>query len=155
MKTAAAFCAIFVSVFAARLCHSGVLWVEEAYPIAAALEVLRGKALYRDIWFDKPPLFPALRAVRGGHGLETAACRDAAGGVYLLVRVPAGAAVLDFAGRSVRGGLLAFFLTFGMAPAVMAVAPDLLMMAPHLLAIFFCLRGSRSGRGCAAGWRCW
>ena len=41
---------------AVRFCHLDVLWVEEAYPLAAARAMLAGKALYRDIWFDKPPL---------------------------------------------------------------------------------------------------
>ena len=34
-----------------RFAHSDLLWIEEAYPMAAAAEVLRGKMLYRDIWF--------------------------------------------------------------------------------------------------------
>src|ERR1700722_5232367 len=51
---AAAF--IFCGLLAARLCHIGVLWVEEGYPAAAAIQILNGKALYRDVWFDKPPL---------------------------------------------------------------------------------------------------
>ena len=38
------------------LLHSGIVWVEEAYPTAAAIQILDGKALYRDVWFDKPPL---------------------------------------------------------------------------------------------------
>ena len=44
-------------VVGARFCHLDLLWVEEAYPMAAATELLRGKILYRDIWFDKPPLY--------------------------------------------------------------------------------------------------
>ena len=45
-------------VAAARLCHLDIVWVEEGYPLAAAREILAGKPLYSDIWFDKPPLFP-------------------------------------------------------------------------------------------------
>ena len=51
-----AIAALFLGLLATRLCHVGILWVEEAYPAAAALQILDGKALYRDIWFDKPPL---------------------------------------------------------------------------------------------------
>ena len=47
---------LFVGLAAARLCHSGIVWVEEAYPAAAAIQILDGKSLYRDVWFDKPPL---------------------------------------------------------------------------------------------------
>jgi len=48
---------IFLAVLAARLCSVHVLWVDEAYPLAAAARLLHGDVLYRDIWFDKPPLY--------------------------------------------------------------------------------------------------
>ncbi|MGD0579271.1 MAG: hypothetical protein ABSC08_10125, partial [Bryobacteraceae bacterium] len=60
---------------AVRFCHLDVLWVEEAYPLAAARAMLAGKALYRDIWFDKPPLsalFYVLFDARGGFLLRLA-----------------------------------------------------------------------------------
>lgn len=50
---------LFAVVLLLRLCHRDIVWVEEGYPLAAAAEMLRGKALYSEIWFDKPPLFPA------------------------------------------------------------------------------------------------
>ena len=53
-KSCLRFCSL--GLLAARLCHSGIVWVEEAYPTAAAIQILDGKALYRDVWFDKPPL---------------------------------------------------------------------------------------------------
>src|SRR4029077_11583214 len=43
-------------VIAARLCHSSVLWADDNLPLAAAMQVARGKVLYRDVWFDKPAL---------------------------------------------------------------------------------------------------
>src|SRR4028118_1956983 len=57
MRVAAAGCGIAVIVTGARFCHLDLLWIEEAYPLAAAAEILQGKVLYRDIWFDKPPLY--------------------------------------------------------------------------------------------------
>jgi hypothetical protein len=56
-RTGAAAAAIVLLVVATRLCHLHLVWIEEAYGMAAAAEVLRGKLLYRDIWFDKPPLY--------------------------------------------------------------------------------------------------
>ena len=41
---------------AARLCHVHILWEGDTLPLAAAQQMLHGKVLYRDIWFDKPPL---------------------------------------------------------------------------------------------------
>lgn len=136
----------------ARLCHVRVVWVEEAYPIAAALEMLRGKMLYRDIWFDKPPLFPAFYLLFGAQ-------------IGWPLRI-AGAALILIAcwlawslARSLwteREGVLAavllgFFLTFGVPSAVMAAAPDLLMVAPHLAAILLCVRGRPFLSGLAGG----
>jgi hypothetical protein len=59
------FFALFLIVLVLRLCHVDILWAEENLPLAAASEMLRGKALYRDIWFDKPPLVPAFYLLWG------------------------------------------------------------------------------------------
>lgn len=135
-----------------RFCHWNVVWVEEAYPMAAALEMLRGRMLYRDIWFDKPPLFPLFYALFGaqyGWPLRLAGtlwilfcCYSA----YLLAR--------QWWGQReglTAAALLGFFLTFGIPSAVMAAAPDLLMVAPHLLAILFCVRKQPFYAGLACG----
>ena len=57
--------AIIVLVCATRFSHVNLLWIEEAYGSAAAAEVLRGQALYRDIWFDKPPLYALIYTLWG------------------------------------------------------------------------------------------
>ena len=62
----------FSDLLAARLCHTGIVWVEEAYPTAAAIQILDGKLLYRDIWFDKPPL-AALHVFAVGRAHRSAA----------------------------------------------------------------------------------
>ena len=60
------FLLLFALLLAARLCHVEILWAEETLPLAAAQQMRAGKVLYRDIWFDKPPLAPALYTVLGG-----------------------------------------------------------------------------------------
>jgi hypothetical protein len=123
---------------AVRFCHVGVLWVEEAYPMAAARAMLSGKTLYRDIWFDKPPLFPGFYTLFGagmGWPLRLAGA--------LFVGFAAWAAW--WAARRLWGQpgdaagwaalLTAFFLTFDFPAAAMALTPDLLAMPFHLLAI--------------------
>lgn len=135
-----------------RFCHSRVVWVEEAYPMAAALEMLRGRMLYRDIWFDKPPLFPIYYASFGaqyGWPLRLA-------GTLLVLACCYAAFLLAKEWWSEREGLaaaalLGFFLTFGIPSAVMAAAPDLLMITPHLLAILFCVRNQPFRAGLACG----
>ncbi|MBL8230873.1 MAG: hypothetical protein JNL98_20430 [Bryobacterales bacterium] len=139
-------------VAVARFCHLNIVWVEEAYPMAAALEMLRGKMLYRDIWFDKPPLFPAYYALFGAwHGWQLRLA-----GALLVLACCFCAFLLAREWWTEReglaaAGLLGFFLTFGIPSAVMAAAPDLLMIAPHLLAIFFCVREQPVRAGLACG----
>ena len=60
MKPAYFLLILFALLAAARLCHIGILWAEEDLPLAAAAQMHAGKMLYRDIWFDKPPLLPAV-----------------------------------------------------------------------------------------------
>lgn len=152
MTARAVFPALFAVVLAARLCHWRVVWVEEAYPLAAALEMLRGKMLYRDFWFDKPPLFPLFYVLFGaqtgwvlrlaGSLVVMAACLFA----YLLARRVWG----EREGLT-AAALLAFFLTFDIHASVMPAAPDLLMVAPHLAALYFCVRGKAFWAGVALG----
>jgi hypothetical protein len=143
---------LFLGLLAARLCHSGIVWVEEAYPTAAAVQILDGKALYRDIWFDKPPLSAWIYLLW-----------DARIGITLRV---AGAAFVfacccmlwKFA-RDLWGPreglaaalLLGFFLTFGIPAAVMALAPDLVMVLPHIAAVYLAWRGRAFLSGLTAG----
>jgi hypothetical protein len=143
---------LFAGLVLARLCHSAIVWVEEAYPAAAAIQILHGKTLYRDVLFDKPPLSALVYLLW-----------DARMGVLLRI---AGAAFVfacclmlwRFA-RDVWGPreglaaalLLGFFLTFGIPAAVMALAPDLLMVLPHIAAVYLAWRGRPLLSGLVAG----
>ena len=57
---------LFALLVAARMCHVDILWAEETLPLAAAQQMSAGQVLYRDIWFDKPPLVPVLYTALGG-----------------------------------------------------------------------------------------
>src|SRR5215471_8697191 len=65
MKPALLFLLLFLGLLVARLCHSQILWAEEGLSMAAAAQMETGKALYRDIWFDKPPLLAAVNLLWG------------------------------------------------------------------------------------------
>jgi len=129
--------AIVALLAAVRFCHAGVLWVEEAYPLAAARSLLAGHTLYRDIWFDKPPLFPAFYTFFGatmGWPLRLAGALFVAFAAWTAWR----AARQLWGNRDVAGWaavLVAFFLTFDFPAAAMALTPDLLALPFHLLAI--------------------
>src|SRR5579862_2786772 len=49
-----------------RLCHVNILWADEDYHLAAAIQMLHGKMLYRDLWYDKPPLTALVAMLFGG-----------------------------------------------------------------------------------------
>jgi len=144
--------ACFLLLLASRLCHVAIIWIEEAYPAAGAIQMLAGKTIYRDFWFDKPPLSPLTYLLWGGYPgiplriadaiLLTAACML----LYLFAERlwterEAMAAAL----------LLAFFFTFEFPASALAIAPDLLMTIPHIAAVYLAWRGRAFWSGVVAG----
>jgi hypothetical protein len=143
---------LFTLVLAARLCHLDILWAEETLPLAAAAQMERGKVLYRDLWFDKPPLLAWTYLAwdaRDGFPLRWA------GALYvLLVCAIAWRFARDLWGRPEAfwaAGLLAFYLVFDIPSAVTPLAADLLMLAPHLAAVWLAWRGRTFWSGVLAG----
>ena len=137
--------AIFAAALFTRLLHSNVLWVEEAYPTTAAINILAGRSLYSDFWFDKPPLFPLLYTLWGA---QTGALLRIAGASYITLCAWLMARV---AGNWVAGGLLAFFLIFDVPAASMVLGPDLLTPAPVLGAVLLRQRPIAAGAVLALG----
>ena len=139
-------------LMATRACHVGVLWADDNLPLAAAAQMAQGKTLYRDVWFDKPPLVAGVNLLwgaRAGWPLRVG------GALYVLL-----AAWLAYAcARRKWGeregftaaGLLAFFLSFGLPSAVIPLAADMLLIAPHLAAVCLAWRGQPFWSGAAAG----
>jgi hypothetical protein len=146
------FSGLFVLLLTAHLCESGVLWAEETLPLAAALRMLHGSALYRDIWFDKPPLVPAVYLLWGA---KIGWVLRVAGAVYAwLACVPAYAFAEGLWSRREgywAAALMGFFLTFDTHSAVLPLAADLLLLAPHLAALLLVLRKQFFWGGLAAG----
>lgn len=144
--------ALAAVVLATRLAHSSVLWVEESYPAAAAVQMLGGRVPYRDFVFDKPPLAPLFYAVFGAWpGVPSRII----GAAYVML-----CAWLAFAlarrlwnHRSgwIAAGLAVFSLTFYVPAAVIALAPDILMVAPHLGAMLALISGRPLVAGALAG----
>lgn len=60
------FTGLFLCLLASRLCHLHILWAEEGYGAAGAVQLLHDKAIYRDFWFDKPPLAAVIYTLWGG-----------------------------------------------------------------------------------------
>jgi len=129
-----------------------VLWVDEDYHLAAGIQTLHGKMLYRDVWYDKPPLNAWVYAAIGGIWGWPLRLFDA---LYVL----AICGVMYRFARNVwsereglfAAGLLAFFLNFDLAFAVVPIAPDLFMMLPHIAAVYLAWRGKPLAAGIACG----
>src|SRR5271163_542535 len=152
MRRGLIFALIAAVVIAARLCHANVLWADDNLPLAAAMEVARGKVLYRDVWFDKPALvawIDLLWGARAGILLRLA------GAAYVMA---VAATAWQFARSKWTGRegvfasfFAAFFLTFGLPSAVIPLASDMLLILPHLAAVYFAWRGRAFLSGACAG----
>lgn len=134
--------ALLLALFLTRLTHRGILWVEEAYPAAAAIQMFEhGKLLFTDFQFDKPPLSAVVYLLWGG--LPGWPLR-LAGAAYVTLCAWLAYALAHRWWSATEGfwaaALVAFYLTFGVPSAVMAMAPDLLCLAP-LLGMMLALAG--------------
>jgi len=153
VKTAGLFLlTLFALILAARLCHLDILWAEETLPLAAGVQMTHGKTLYREVWFDKPPLLAwtyLAWGARDGFALRLA------GALYALLACSlAWRFAHDLWGRREAlwaAGLLAFYLVFDIPSAVTPLAADLLMLAPHLAAVWLAWRGRAFWSGVLAG----
>ncbi|MEZ5356502.1 MAG: hypothetical protein R2762_28035 [Bryobacteraceae bacterium] len=139
---------LFLAIAAVRFTQLDVLWVEESYPAAAAIQVLHGKVPYRDFVYDKPPLsiaFYLLFGAYAGWPLRLA------GSLYVLLCAWLASRMAQRLWNPATGSLAAiltaFALTFYFPSAAMALSPDLLMIAPH----FAAMAAAASGRPLAAG----
>jgi hypothetical protein len=129
-----------------------VLWGEEDLPLAAALRMLHGGVLYRDIWFDKPPLLPAVYLLWGA---RIGPVLRVAGALYAFLCCVLAYAFAGWLWSRREGyaaaALIGFFLTFDTHSAVLPLAADLLLLAPHLAAVLLASRRQFFWSGMAAG----
>lgn len=131
-----------------RLTHINLLWADEDYHLAAALNILHGKMPYRDFWYDKPPLAAIYYLLIGAHPgwplrlLDAAYVLAACGIAYKLARNWWGEAE-----GAVASFLVAFSLAFYIPPAVIAFAADAMMLIPHLAGVYFAQRRSALAAG--------
>jgi hypothetical protein len=142
---------VFVCALAFRLCHADVLWVDEAYPLAAAARILHGDVLYRDIWFDKPPLYAWIYLLWGG---ATGWLLRLAGALFVaLCALLAGIAArrLFAAGAAGAALLLGCFLVFDHGVSTVPLAPDLLTVPLALAAVWAAASGRSLWAGVFAG----
>jgi len=129
------FAVILAVSFILRIAYSGHLYQDDGFWFTAAEEMLRGKVLYREIYFDKPPGLPMVYAVLfwifGAHILTIR--------MFTIFYSTAISAVLYLFGSrlySKRTGLLAaalftFFSTTSASGHVQGLNTDFLMALPY------------------------
>jgi 4-amino-4-deoxy-L-arabinose transferase-like glycosyltransferase len=135
-----------------RLCHVNVLWSDEDYHLAAAIQMLHGKMLYRDLWYDKPPLNAIVAALFGawfGWPLRIAGTVLAVASCAVAFRF--GSGLWSRREGYWAAGLLAFSLIFYLPFATIPLEPDTLMILPHVAAVYLAWRQKPMAAGLAAG----
>ncbi len=143
-------------MLASRLCHSGILWEGDTLPLATARQMLFGKTIYRDVWNDKPPLvaiFHLLSAARDGALLRVW------GALYAWAACVAAYVFARDAWSRREGfwasGLIAFYLVFDFPATAIPAASDLLLVAPHLAAVWLAWKRRAVWCGVALGIGFW
>lgn len=129
-----------------------MLWEGDDLPLASALQIAHGSLLYRDVWFDKPPLVPTIYLVWGariGPVLRIAGAMYAMAACVIAWAFAAG--VWTRREGYWAAALLGFFLTFDTHSAVLPLAADLLLVVPHLAAVMFAIRKQAFWSGVAVG----
>ena len=146
------FVVLLAVTLALRLCHARILWADEDYHIAAGIQILGGKLLYRDFWYDKPPLTALLYAAMGALPGWPLRLFDAL--FVLAVSAAAWRFARDLWGRReafIAAGLMAFFLNFDLAPAVIPIVPDMFLLLPHIVAVHCAWKGKPLAAGLWCG----
>jgi hypothetical protein len=144
--------ALIVVLACLRFAHAHLLWADEDYHIAAAINILHGKIPYRDFWYDKPPLSALYYLLIGGHGGWLLRALDAA---YVMAACSVSYRIAKlWWGQSealIAASLLSFYFAFYLPSAVIPFAADALMLLPHLLAMYSAASGRYLWAGVWAG----
>ncbi len=139
-------------VLGSRLCHAKILWADEDYHLASAIQVLHGKIPYRDFWYDKPPLNLAFYLL---FGARTGVVLRVADAVFVCLCC---AVAYRFASQLwtrregfLAAAALALFQVFYLAPGILPLEPDTFLLAPHLGAVYLAWRRRPFLAGLVAG----
>jgi hypothetical protein len=130
------FLGLLAALLASRLCHLHILWAEEGYGSAGAVQVLHGKMIYRDFWFDKPPIAALLYVLWGGTAGWTLRVPGSLFGLLTAFAAWRCASALWTEREGYWAAALAtFFLIFDIPAVVMTLGPDLIVVPLAFAAI--------------------
>ena len=129
-----------------------VLWADEDYHMAAAIDWLHGLIPYRDFWYDKPPLAAVYYALIGawtGWPLRLLDAVYVTVAAFLLYRL---ARALWSEWEGIAAALaFTFFMTFYLPSAVIPFAADALLIVPHVAAVYCAQQRQATLSGMCAG----
>src|SRR5215813_6727146 len=114
-----------VVLLLSRLAHRDILWADEDYHLAAAIQMLAGKVPYRDFWYDKPPLAGIAAMLFGawyGWPLRIAGSGAALLSCWLAFRLAS--ALWGQREGYYAAALLTFFQIFYLPSAILPFEPD-------------------------------
>ena len=143
-------------LLASRMCHVSLLWEGDTLPLATAQQMALGKVVYRDVWYDKPPLVPLLHLLWGarpGWPLRLGNALYALLACWIAFRFARDL----WSGREGiwAARLLGFFLVFDFPASVIPVGSDHMMLAPHLAAVWMAWKRRPLWSGVWAGVAFW
>jgi hypothetical protein len=134
------------------LAHLRLLWADEDYHLAAAIQILHAKVPYKDFWYDKPPLSALYYLVIGAHWGWPLRLLDAA---YILTACFLCYQLGRWLWSELEGMaaalLFAFFTTFYLPSTVIPFAADAVMIVPHIAAIVFAAKRQPLWAGVCSG----
>ena len=133
--------------FILRILYAGHLYEDDGLWFTAAEEIARGKALYREIYFDKPPglalVYAFVFGVFGAHVLTirlfTIVYSIAISAMLYLF----GARLYDKRVGLLAGGLFAVFSTTYATGHVQGLGTDFLMALPYTAGAYLLVRATR------------
>ncbi|HEV8482404.1 MAG TPA: glycosyltransferase family 39 protein [Blastocatellia bacterium] len=127
-----------------RIFYAGHLYQDDGFWFTSAEEILRGKALYREIYFDKPPVLPLLYALLfKAFGTHILTIR-----LFTVLYSVAISAVLYTLGKRLYNprvaclgaGMFVVFSTTYTTGHVQGLNTDFLMMLPYTAGAYFFIR---------------
>ncbi|HXG67196.1 MAG TPA: glycosyltransferase family 39 protein, partial [Blastocatellia bacterium] len=152
------FAALTAVTFLLRIFYAGHLYEDDGLWFTAAEEILRGKALYREIYFDKPPaialLYAGLFRVFGAHILTIrlfTICYSVAISFALYLF---GAWLYDRRAGLLAAALFALFSTTYTTGHMQGLNTDFLMALPYTLGAYLLVRSRENVWLALAGGAC-
>ena len=138
------FLVLVIVSFLLRIFYAGHLYQDDGFWFTSAEEILRGKALYREIYFDKPPVLPLLYALLfkafGAHILTIRLFT-----IFYSVTISAllygmGKRLYNPRIGCLAAGMFVVFSTTYTTGHVQGLNSDFLMLLPYTAAVYFFIR---------------